>query len=68
MEYTEDREFVAELLRKTTRVQLGEAIFDNFHEVQLFKVAYDWNLNHLLTKKLSITIWSLENVMKALDY
>ena len=41
MEYTEDRELVAELLRKTTRVQLGEAIFDNFHEVQLFKVAYE---------------------------
>lgn len=34
MEYTEDREFVAELLRKTTRVQLGEAIFDNFHEIR----------------------------------
>ena len=41
MEYTEDREYVAELLRKTTRVQLGEAIFDNFHEVQLFKVEYE---------------------------
>lgn len=41
MEHTEDRELVAELLRKTTRVQLGEAIFDNFHEVQLFKVAYE---------------------------
>ena len=41
MEYTEDRELVAELLRKTTRVQLGEAIFDNFHEVQLFKVEYE---------------------------
>lgn len=32
MKYTEDRETIAELLRKTTRVQLGEAIFDNFHE------------------------------------
>lgn len=41
MEYTEDRELVAELLRKTTRVQLGEAIFDNFNEVQLFKVEYE---------------------------
>jgi hypothetical protein len=41
MEYTEDRETVAELLRKTTRVQLGEAIFDAFHEVQLFAVKYE---------------------------
>lgn len=41
MEYTEDRELVAELLRNTTRVQLGEAIFDAFHEVQLFKVVYE---------------------------
>lgn len=41
MEYTEDREYVAELLRKTTRIQLGEAIFDAFHEVQLFKVEYE---------------------------
>lgn len=41
MEYTEDREYVAELLRKTTRVQLGEAIFDNFNEVQLFRVVYE---------------------------
>lgn len=41
MEYTEDRELVAELLRKTTRVQLGEAIFDSFNEVQLFKVEYE---------------------------
>lgn len=41
MEYTEDRELVAELLRKTTRVQLGEAIFDNFNEVRLFKVVYE---------------------------
>lgn len=41
MEYTEDRELVAELLRKTTRVQLGEAIFDSFNEIQLFKVAYE---------------------------
>ena len=41
MEYTEDRELVAELLRKTTRVQLGEAIFDNFNEVQLFRVEYE---------------------------
>lgn len=41
MNLTEDREFVAELLRKTTRVQLGEAIFDAFHEVRLFKVEYE---------------------------
>ncbi len=41
MEYTEDRELVKELLRKATRVQLGEAIFDNFNEVQLFKVVYE---------------------------
>lgn len=41
MEYTEDREYVAELLRKTTRVQLGEAIYDSFHEVQLFAVKYE---------------------------
>lgn len=41
MEYTEDRELVAELLRKTTRVQLGEAIFDSFNEVQLFAVKYE---------------------------
>lgn len=41
MNLTEDREFVAELLRKTTRVQLGEAIFDAFHEVQLFAVKYE---------------------------
>lgn len=41
MELTENRETVAELLRKTTRVQLGEAIFDNFNEVQLFKVEYE---------------------------
>lgn len=41
MEYTEDREYVAELLCKTTRVQLGEAIFDAFHEVQLFAVKYE---------------------------
>lgn len=41
MKYTEDREYVAELLRKTTRVQLGEAIFDSFNEVQLFAVKYE---------------------------
>lgn len=41
MEYTEDRETVAELLRKTTRVQLGEAIFNSFNEVQLFRVEYE---------------------------
>lgn len=41
MEYTEDREYVAELLRKTTRVRLGEAIFDSFNEVQLFAVKYE---------------------------
>ena len=41
MEYTEDRELVAELLRKTTRVQLGEAIYDSFNEVQLFTVEYE---------------------------
>ena len=41
MKCTEDRETVAELLRKTTRVQLGEAIFDSFNEVQLFKVEYE---------------------------
>lgn len=41
MEYTKDRETVAELLRKTTRVQLGEAIFDSFNEVQLFQVKYE---------------------------
>ena len=41
MEYTKDHELVKELLCKTTRVQLGEAIFDNFNEVQLFKVVYE---------------------------
>lgn len=41
LEFTEQRKLVAELLDKTTRVQLGEVIFDNFHEVQLFKVVYE---------------------------
>lgn len=41
MELTEQRKLVAELLDKTTRVQLGEAIFDDFNEVQLFKVEYE---------------------------
>lgn len=41
LELTEDRELVAKLLSKTTRVQLGEAIFDSFNEVQLFKVEYE---------------------------
>lgn len=41
MKMTEDREFVAELLRKTTRVQLGEVIYDSFNEVQLFAVKYE---------------------------
>lgn len=41
LELTKNREQVAELLDKTTRVQLGEAIFDSFNEVQLFKVEYE---------------------------
>lgn len=41
LELTKNREQVAELLGKPTRVQLGEAIFDSFNEVQLFEVKYE---------------------------
>ena len=41
LELTKNREQVAELLDKPTRVQLGEAIFDSFNEVQLFEVKYE---------------------------
>ena len=43
LELTKDRELVAKLLNKTTRVQLGDAIFDSLKSLSLLESTSSMN-------------------------